>query len=87
MSYYAYILYSESYNRYYKGHCENLDERIKQHNAGKTRSIKAFRPWKLVYYETFPTREEAINREKYFKSSAGRKYLRMKFSSLKTGVS
>jgi len=87
MSYYAYILYSESHNRYYKGHCENLDERIKQHNAGKTRSIKAFRPWKLVYYETFPTREEAINREKYFKSSAGRKYLRIKLSSLKTGVS
>jgi len=76
MSFHAYVLYSESHNRFYKGHCENLDERLKQHNAGKTKSIKAFLPWKLVYFETFQTREEAIIREKYFKSAAGRRFLK-----------
>ena len=35
-----------------------------------------FMPWEIVYYETFETIHEAISREKYFKSSAGRKYLK-----------
>ena len=76
MPYYAYVIYSESHQRFYKGHCENLDTRLKEHNLGKTKSNKAFRPWKIVYFETFATREEAINREKYFKTSAGRRYLK-----------
>ena len=76
MPYYAYVIYSSSYDKYYKGHCQNLENRLKEHNAGKTKSNKAFRPWKLVYYETFETRQEAITREKYFKTSAGRKFLK-----------
>ena len=80
MSFYAYVLFSESHHRHYKGHCENLENRLKEHNAGKTKSNKAFRPWKLVYFEEFQTREEAICREKYFKTAAGRKFLKNKLS-------
>jgi len=32
----------------------------------------------LIYKEEFATREEAIKREKYFKSAAGRRYLKNK---------
>jgi putative endonuclease len=87
MSFYAYVIFSESYNRFYKGHCQNLEERLREHNAGKTKSIKAFRPWKLVYFEEFQTREEAILREKYFKTAAGRKYLKKKIFTEQPGVS
>ncbi len=80
MSFYAYVLFSESHHRYYKGHCENLEIRLKEHNAGKTKSNKAFRPWKLIYYEKFDTRSEAVKREKYFKSAAGRKFLKKKIN-------
>jgi len=76
MSFYAYVIYSESHQRFYKGHCENLDLRLKEHNLGKTKSNKAFRPWKIIYYEEFDTREKAIQREKYFKTAAGRKFLK-----------
>jgi len=76
MTYYSYVIYSFKYKRFYKGHCENLDERLKQHNAGYTKSTKAFIPWRIVYYETFESRAEAIAREKYFKSAAGRRFLK-----------
>ena len=41
-----------------------------------TFSIKKFIPFELVYFEEFENREQAIAREKYFKSAAGRRYLR-----------
>jgi putative endonuclease len=76
--FYAYVLKSVNHDFYYKGHCENLEERLKEHNSGKTVSIKPYIPFELVYREEFNTREEAVIREKYFKSSAGRRYLKNK---------
>ena len=76
--FYAYVLKSLNHDFYYKGHCENLEERLKEHNSGKTVSIKPYIPFELIYTEEFETREEAIIREKYFKSSAGRRYLKSK---------
>ena len=69
------------YGHLYKGHTDNLARRIKDHNSGKTRSIKTFLPYKLVYYEVFSTRQEAINREKYFKSAAGRRFIKKKIQN------
>jgi len=66
MSYFAYVLYSPDFNRFYKGSCKNLVERLKQHNHGHTASTKPFIPWKLVYFEEFESRMEAVKREKYF---------------------
>jgi putative endonuclease len=53
-----------------------LEKRLNEHNSGLTQSITAYIPFKVAYYETFTTREEAVNREKYFKSAAGRRYLK-----------
>jgi putative endonuclease len=78
MAYFAYVIYSDGYNRFYKGHCENLEERLKQHNHGHTASTKPFIPWKVVYYEEYQSRMEAVKREKYFKSAAGRRFLKKK---------
>ena len=80
MSYFSYILYSAKYTRFYKGHCEDLAERLKQHNHGHTKSTKPFIPWEIVYFEEFETREEAINRERYFKTAAGRLFLKNKIA-------
>ena len=73
--YYAYVLKSTLDNRLYKGHTHNIEHRIKEHNSGKTKSTKGYIPWVLVYYETFQTKEEAMAREKYFKSGVGRAFL------------
>jgi putative endonuclease len=63
-------------NIFYKGHCHDIEKRILQHNSGMTESIRPYIPFKLVYFEEFETEKEAIAREKYFKSGAGRRFLK-----------
>ena len=76
--YYAYVLKSNKHDYYYKGHCENLQKRLVQHNSGMTASLRPYLPVHLVYSEAFETEEEAVKREKYFKSAAGRRYITKK---------
>jgi len=74
--YYVYVLRSISSGRLYKGFCSDLERRLSEHNSGKTQSSKPFIPWKIVYYEMFNSRDEAIAREKFLKTSAGRRFLK-----------
>ncbi|MCX7546506.1 GIY-YIG nuclease family protein [Xanthomarina sp. F1114] len=72
--YFIYILYSDSFDRYYVGMSHNVLERLRAHNRGKTKSTKAFIPWGIVHTEEFETRVLARKREKYLKSAAGRRW-------------
>ena len=74
--YFAYVLKSIKHNYYYKGHCKNLAIRIQQHNSGATKSLRPFIPFKIVYFEEFELESDAISREKYFKTAAGRRFLK-----------
>ena len=74
--FYAYVLKSVNHNYYYKGHCQDLDKRLEQHNSGMTFSTRPYRPFKIVYFESFDFETDAIRREKYFKSAAGRRFLK-----------
>ena len=58
----------------------NLAQRLAEHNAGKTKSNKAFIPWEIFYTENFNTAVESRKREKYFKSASGREFLKNKFA-------
>jgi putative endonuclease len=80
MEYFVYILESEIDGRLYKGQTSDIDKRIKEHNSGKTKSTRGYMPWKLVYFERFETREEAVLREKYFKTGSGREFLKEKLT-------
>lgn len=78
--YYVYVVQSESTGKIYIGQTKNRDKRIKQHNdinfdkRSYTKLNKG--PWKLVYQEQYETRQDALKREKYFKSHHGRDWLR-----------
>ncbi|WP_255347698.1 GIY-YIG nuclease family protein [Flavobacterium sp. ACAM 123] len=61
--------------RLYKGETSDLIIQIKERNSGKTKSTKWYKPWELVYFETFKTRE-AVLREKYFKTGSRREFLK-----------
>ena len=78
--YYVYVLKSFEHEYFYKGHCEDLEKRLLQHNSGMTKSIRPYLPFKIVYTEPFTTELEAIEREKYFKSAAGRRFLKNKLA-------
>jgi len=68
--YYLYILQSKIDNRLYKGITENLRKRFKDHNSGKVKSTKPYRPWILIYYEA--------HRNKFYKTKQGRRQLKKK---------
>ena len=60
---YTYILECKD-GTYYTGWTNNLEKRMKEHNEGKgAKYTKARRPVKLVYFETFESKIEAMKRE------------------------
>lgn len=71
---YVYIIYSVDFNRYYVGLSYNMSQRLEAHNLRVVKSTKAFCPWEIIHTELFKTRTEARKREKYLKSSAGRRW-------------
>ena len=78
MAYFAYILKSEIFGTYYYGSAEDVEIRLKRHNAGHVRSTKSRRPWRIHYVERFDSRAEAYRRELFFKSIEGYKFLKEK---------
>lgn len=80
--YYIYILKSKKTGKLYKGFTEDIKNRIREHNAGKTISTKNGRPWELVYYEAFLDKKPALIEEKFIKSGKGRERLKWLFKNL-----
>ena len=77
----AFVIYAiKSYigGRIYVGFTTNLEKRIYEHNQGKTKSTKGYKPWHLIYKETVGTREETRKREKFLKSGYGKEFLKNK---------
>ena len=74
--YFVYVLISEQHNRHYTGLTNDINRRLEEHNKGKTKSTRFFAPWKVLFNESFLTRTEARNREKYLKSGIGREYIK-----------
>ena len=74
--YYVYVLISQKDNSWYIGYTANLEERVLQHNSGKTITTSKKMPWEILYYEVAFDKEDAIAREKYLKSGMGRRYLK-----------
>jgi len=74
--YFTYILLSTKFRKTYTGFTLNLEKRLVEHNNGKSTFTKLYRPWRIIYYESFETKIEAIDREKYFKSTSGRRWIK-----------
>lgn len=75
MFYYAYILYSQSNDRYYIGSSSNPEQRLIRHNAGATPSTKAGRPWIIIHTEILDSKTEALKRENYLKKMKSRSFI------------
>ena len=64
---YTYIVMCSD-GTYYTGWTNDLEKRIASHNAGTGgKYTRSRRPVKLVYYECFDTKEEAMSREWHIK--------------------
>jgi len=78
MFHYVYILQSQKNKSLYIGYTLNLRKRFKEHNEGKSLATKPFRPYKLIYYESFLNRKDAKKREIYFKNGWGWRSIKKK---------
>jgi len=73
--YYVYILESGKHEgRYYTGFTENLDTRLKSHNAGRCSHTSKYIPWKIKTSIAFTDRQKALYFEAYLKSPSGRAF-------------
>jgi putative endonuclease len=79
--FYTYVLRSINFNRNYVGFTTNLERRLNEHNSGKTKSTRPYRPWKILFSERFDTKTEALLREKFLKSGQGRDYIKKYLAS------
>jgi len=74
--FFVYAIKSQTRNYIYVGLSENIEVRIRQHNAGHERTTKPYRPFTLIHQESFSTRPLARKREKFLKSGAGKEFLK-----------
>lgn len=74
--FYTYVLRSIKDQKLYYGFTENLNLRIEQHNNGKVTSTKHRIPLELIYFEACLSKDDALRREKYFKTYYGNMFIR-----------
>ncbi|HEY1047180.1 MAG TPA: GIY-YIG nuclease family protein, partial [Bacteroidia bacterium] len=77
LPYCVYVLFSELDKKLYVGYTNCIDRRIKEHFNGESKSTKHRRPLKLIFLEYYLFKEDAKYRELYFKSSKGKRMLKL----------
>jgi putative endonuclease len=82
---YVYVLCSEKDGKFYTGCTRDLRARFALHNAGKVPSTANRRPFKLLYYEACLNEQDAFRREKYLKTTYGKRYIKSRCRSYFTG--
>ena len=73
---YVYILLNETKTRTYTGVADDVEKRLNEHNTGRVKSSRPYRPYKIFYTESFATLSEARQKEKFYKSTTGRRRLK-----------
>ena len=64
---YVYLLKSKKNGRLYTGFTDDLRQRVEDHNSGKSSYTKNNRPYVLMYYEAYASRDDAQKRERSLK--------------------
>ena len=80
----VYVLESLADGNRYIGYTENLKRRLEEHQRGYNFSTKFRRPFKLIYFEGCLNQEDAKQREKYLKTTAGSRFLGQRLRRYKT---
>ena len=74
--YKVYAIKSLDHSYIYVGLTASLERRLQEHNLGRNKSTKPYKPFKIIFTESFKTRKEARIKEKYLKSGCGKEFLK-----------
>jgi putative endonuclease len=77
LKYCVYVLESQKDHKLYIGQSSNLKQRLSEHHRGNSKSTAPRRPLKLIFCEYFLSKTDALRRERYFKTTAGKKALKL----------
>ena len=69
---YVYVLRSAQDKNFYIGSTNKLERRVKQHQRGENISTAKRLPVELLYFEGHASKDDALRREKYFKTTKGK---------------
>ena len=71
MTYFVYLIGDNKKSKLttYVGYTNDIKKRLILHNKGKGAKFTRGRTWKLIYYEKYKTKKEAISRESYIKKN------------------
>ncbi len=75
MTFFVYILYAKTANKYYVGETENINSRLQSHLAGISKYTSIAKDWIVVHTESFNSRGAAIKREREIKRKKSQKYI------------
>jgi putative endonuclease len=73
---FVYVIQSLADGSFYSGMSQNPEQRLNDHNHKKSKYTSSKIPWKLIYIEKCTDSIQARSREKYFKSAAGRRFIK-----------
>jgi putative endonuclease len=83
--FYVYVLQSQKDNLFYTGYTNDLQKRLGQHNDGRVKATMNRVPLLLVYFEACLNQQDATHREKYLKTSWGKRYIKARLKNYLTG--
>jgi len=66
----------------YTGYTEDVDRRINEHTLGKVDSTRNYLPHKLIGFEAYFLKSDALRREKFLKSTEGRRLFRQQYRDI-----
>ena len=79
--YYVYFLLLSNKD-IYKGSTGDLKRRMYEHEQGRVESTRNFRPFRLVGYEAYVLKSDAERREKFLKTTEGKRLLRQQIRDI-----
>ncbi len=82
---YVYLLESEKDGLLYTGCARDLRARLQLHERGNVESTAERKPLHLVYYQACTIEKDAFRREKYLKTTYGKRYIRTRCRNYVTG--
>lgn len=80
--YYVYVLVLNN-GQLYVGFCLDLERRMSEHGRGKVTSTRERKPLKLIHYEAYLEKEDAERREKYLKTTKGKRTLKLQLKKFR----
>lgn len=82
---YVYVLQSTKDKFLYTGCTTDLKKRFASHNKGQVPATVGRQPFTLIYYEACISKYDAFRREKYLKTTYGKRYIRNRCKVYFTG--